>query len=97
MESASIRTLSEEFKKHQLNDSLEFQKAARRDEEAADARMRIEAKLEGLATKEDMQKLQPILEALAGGRIAVTWGRVIYKLFIGLGAAAMAYIALKQL
>ncbi len=82
--------LSQQFKTHQLNDSLEFSKAA-------ETRARIEEKLEGLATKEDMQKLQPILEALAGGKIAITWGRVIYKVVIWLGAGAAAVFAIKRL
>lgn len=81
--------IHEELKSHKLEDSVNFSRMEHRFDG-------IDEKLSGLATKEDMESIKPLLEAIAGGKTAVHVGRIAYRIFFAIGGLAMGWIAIRQ-
>ena len=59
-----LTTLIEDFKAHQLTDSLAFGKAEERDRLMADSIAELNSKVDGLATKNDIGELKQFLKGL---------------------------------
>ena len=82
-----IESLADEFKAHQLNDSIEFGRAESRDQDAAEARLRIEENIKTLATKGDIAELREALRPLTKAYDGVLFSK---KFFLGFVSIILA-------
>lgn len=100
---ASVFALQDWAQTHDVHDNErhteiidEIERAKDRDVKMKALLERMQTDMKSLATKEDMEEIKPLLQAMAGSKLAITYGRTLYKVFVFIGSIALAYVAIRQ-